>query len=175
MAELDLDNPAWRYIVALYGRDGVAPECLRLQDEFGIDISFALFCLWLGSENGIALDDASLDQLRRVGGEWAELAVAPLRDVRRAMKQSDFLTEAPVATLRKTLAKLEIEAERIEIALLHRRAGEVWPAPLRDGVPENRRAAMANLGLLLSGHGASIDAAPRLSAALAMSSEKDEP
>ena len=31
---------------ALYAQPGVADACLKLQDEFGLDVNLVLFCIW---------------------------------------------------------------------------------------------------------------------------------
>lgn len=165
MRALDLDNPAWRFALALYGKPGVAEECLRLQDETGLDVSFALVCLWLGLEQGTVLDEGALAAMATPAAEWCGLAVRPLRGVRRGLKASPLLGEEAVAGLRERVKAAELDAERIEIALLYAWAEERFGnAALPPGGPE---AATANLALILARHGRAPEDAPALAAALA--------
>jgi uncharacterized protein (TIGR02444 family) len=39
------DDPFWRFSLDLYGRPGVAPACLALQDEAGADVNLVLYLL----------------------------------------------------------------------------------------------------------------------------------
>lgn len=163
MDDLDLDSSAWRFALLAYGRPGVAEECLGLQDRFGVDVSLLLVCLWLGREGGVALSGAEFDSLEAVAAAWRDLAVTPLRGVRRGLKASALMRHEPVAGFRQRLQKTEIEAERIEIALLHAEALRLVARP-GEGRAE---AALANLRLVLARSGAPPDLAlPRLSATL---------
>lgn len=171
MEDIDPDNPAWRYALRLYGRPGVAADCLRLQDEHGIDVSLLLVGLWLGQERGIALDAAGLGDAQAIARGWAEIAVAPLRAARRGVKLSPALRHPAVATFRAKLQAVEIEAERIEIALLHG-----W-AERRAASGEGRDhadPAVLNLSLVLGAHGAGDAAVPALRAALADADRLDD-
>jgi len=40
---LDLDNALWRFVLPFYGRAGVSPACLTLQDKIGVDVNIVLF------------------------------------------------------------------------------------------------------------------------------------
>ena len=40
------DVPFWSFSTEFYGRTGVAPACLVLQDRFGCDVNLLLFALW---------------------------------------------------------------------------------------------------------------------------------
>ena len=151
MDALDLDNPAWRFALDLYGRPDVAGECLRLQDEHGLDVSLLLVSLWLGSERRAALDPGRLGDAQAIARDWAGIAVAPLRAARRGVKLSPAIRDPAVVSFRAKLQSVEIEAERIEMALLYRwAAGRDWPDPSTDGAGP----ALQNLGLVLATYGA---------------------
>ncbi len=34
----------WGFSLAVYGADAVEPECLTMQDEFGLDVNLILLC-----------------------------------------------------------------------------------------------------------------------------------
>jgi uncharacterized protein (TIGR02444 family) len=164
MSVLELDNPAWRFAVSLYAKPGVSSECLRLQDETGLDVSFALVCLWLGAERGLELDRASLAVLGEVAEAWSVLAVRPLRGVRRDLKTSPLMAYPVVAGLRGQVKVVELEAERVEIALLVDQAEKHISGAARSN---GQNAAAANLSLVLARQGRGPDDAPCLAAALA--------
>ena len=48
-AETDAER-FWRFALALYGGEEARALLLRLQDEAGLDVPLALFCLWRGAE-----------------------------------------------------------------------------------------------------------------------------
>jgi uncharacterized protein (TIGR02444 family) len=48
---LDLDNVFWRFSLAVYASDGVARECLALQEALKADVNLLLFCAWMGARN----------------------------------------------------------------------------------------------------------------------------
>ncbi len=107
MGQRQLEDEFWAWSCQAYDRPGVSALCLALQEQRGLDVNLALFCLWWGS-HGVQLgpaDCAALDQ-----------AVAPLRDVlkplralRRALKGE---VQAEARALRETLSALELEVER---------------------------------------------------------------
>jgi len=105
------DTPFWIYSLATYGREDVAAECLALQDSFGLDVNLILLCCWLGSR-GVALDRAKTNQAIALAGEWTNPVIAPLRAVRRHLKSK--IADEHIANLRKQLAALELEAEKIQ-------------------------------------------------------------
>lgn len=109
----------WEFAVALYGRPGVAPSCLRLQDEAGLDIPLLLFSLWAARARGVALTPEDLAAIDRIVAPWREDIVAPLRAVRRRLKQGPSPAPSPgTEALRDKLKKVELGAEAIEIEML---------------------------------------------------------
>ena len=105
-----LNNPLWQYALAVYGRPGVAPELLRLQDENGCDVLWLLTALWLG-ERGVALTTADLTQPGY--SACREDQILPLRAERRACdKASD-------PERYEALKQSELNAEQQGLALLY--------------------------------------------------------
>jgi uncharacterized protein (TIGR02444 family) len=106
-------NPFWEFSLALYGRPGVAPALLGLQDRRGVDVNLLLYCCWMGS-GGQLLSQADLARAGDVGLVWQQEIVHPLRAARRRLKQGfPGLYEESVETLRRRLGDIEIEAERV--------------------------------------------------------------
>lgn len=146
----------WDFSVELYARPGVADACLRLQDEWGADVCLLLAALWL-ERRGVRATAERVAQLERLAAPWQAAVTAPLRDLRRAWKVA-AQDDAELAALRRQLAALELQAERL---LLQRLAAlsENWPpdapgasdwlaglsAPQRAGWSAAGRAALQRL------------------------------
>ena len=116
--DLELDNPAWRFCLALYDQPGVAQECLRLQDEIGLNVSFLLFFVWLGMRRGAPPTDGEIAEAKALASSWHRSVVEPLRSVRREIKVSPHAGRPAVARFRSSVQRVEIEAERVMVALL---------------------------------------------------------
>jgi uncharacterized protein (TIGR02444 family) len=109
-----LSSAFWDYSLAVYARPGVAEACLALQDRFGLDVNLLLFCCWTGAR-GQALGPEGLARALEAAGPWQEGVVKPLRRARRWLKGRDG---ADVQALRARIKADELEAERLEQALL---------------------------------------------------------
>src|SRR5262249_29851992 len=98
----------WQFSLALYARPGVPEACLALQDRHGVDVNLVLACLWAAASGRGALDRARIAALRADSEPWQRDVVAPLRAVRRRLK------DGPGPAFRERLKALELEAERLE-------------------------------------------------------------
>jgi uncharacterized protein (TIGR02444 family) len=106
-------NPFWDFSLALYGKPGVAPALLGLQDRRGLDVNLLLYCCWKG-ETGHLLSQADLAAARDATIVWQHEVIHPIRAVRRRLKAGfPPLTSEPVEALRRRLGDIEIEAERV--------------------------------------------------------------
>jgi uncharacterized protein (TIGR02444 family) len=131
----------WNFSLGLYGRPGVAPACIALQDGYGLDVNLVLFCCWHGQANR----RLGQEDLRRAIGAaeaWQREVVQPLRAVRRRLKAGvSPISAIESEALRRKVNDLELEGERIAQAAL-----ESLPAPAAG-----RRPAVAeNLALYLT-------------------------
>lgn len=105
-------HPFWIWSLDVYGRPGVEEALLELQDRLGLDINLLLFACWAGATG----------RGRLTGGEWGRLIggtvgwradiVAPLRAVRRHLKECGNVPGA--MALREKVKALELEAEYAE-------------------------------------------------------------
>jgi uncharacterized protein (TIGR02444 family) len=107
----------WDFSLAVYGRPGVAPACLALQDRHGLDVNLLLYCGWCGSR-GRALSGEEIAALDARVADWRREVVLPLRGVRRWMKTQEAAPGEEAGALRDEVKRLELEAERIEQDLL---------------------------------------------------------
>lgn len=108
------DTPFWRFSVSLYGMPDVAPACLTLQDEAGVDVNLLMYLLWSASRRRTisAEEVRALDE--RLAG-WRDTAVIPLRTLRRALKTAPPLLEPEIAErYRNKIKGVELEAERLQ-------------------------------------------------------------
>lgn len=130
-----------------YARPGVADALIRLQDRGGHNVNLMLFGLWLGFCEATRLDAAGLARAKSAIEGIDRDVVAPLRRLRRALKDD---LDPDIRALRRRVLALEIAAERRVQARL---AASVTRRKARDA---NRLAlAEANLRLIL---GADFDA-----------------
>jgi uncharacterized protein (TIGR02444 family) len=137
---LDLDNAFWRFSLAVYASDGVAQECLALQDAFELDVNLLLFCAWMGSRT-IVLTPSHLEAAGLAVEIWHAGVVRPLRGVRQQIKA---LARDEFEAFRSQVKSLELEAEQIEQAMLFAHAQTIAAATSnakpREAIAENVRA-----------------------------------
>jgi uncharacterized protein (TIGR02444 family) len=112
-------SPFWRFSIAFYAVPGVAPACIELQDQAGVDVNVLFFLLWNATQ-GRALSAPEVAALDKTIGVWRDLTVIPLRNMRRALK-SPPNTVAPDAaeTFRNRIKSAELEAERLQQEAMH--------------------------------------------------------
>jgi uncharacterized protein (TIGR02444 family) len=159
-----LGDPAaelWRFSLAVYGRPGVAAACLALQDGPGLDVNLLLFCCWAGLR-GHRLAAEELEAAAAVSSPWQRDIVAPLRAIRRRLKQAPGLDPAECAALYEQAKALELAAEEAEQRLL---AAAVPFAARESSDADQAACAAANLRLYAGPAGA--EAAGALAALLA--------
>jgi uncharacterized protein (TIGR02444 family) len=114
---LQIDNPFWRFSLAVYAAPGVAAECLALQRALNIDVNVLLFCAWLGAQRTL-LTAEDIDGSEAIVRPWHESVVRALRGARDAMKPMPEMAEDEVKALRKQILAVELRSEQIEQALL---------------------------------------------------------
>ena len=135
----------WNFSLAVYRQPGVADECLRQQDEFGVDVNLLLFCAFVGAVHDAVLTSADIAAAKQVVEAWHNEIVRPLRNARRALKPLEAGQDA-IKTLRAQVKAVEVEAERREQTMLAAWATEHLPRwPRRkppDAVTENIRALL---------------------------------
>jgi uncharacterized protein (TIGR02444 family) len=150
------DSAFWRFSLKVYSAPGVEAECLALQATHDIDVNLLLFCAWAGAERRWRLAPAEFDRMRQAVREWQERIVKPLRSVRRAIKTLGLQNPA-IHDLRGRIAADEIEAERIEQALLFALALKEAGLP-SDADPEvdASRIVRDNIALLIDGRAGAL-------------------
>jgi uncharacterized protein (TIGR02444 family) len=99
----------WRFSLMVYSRPGVADALISLQDHHGHNVNLILYGLWLGICESARLDAAKLARAKAAMLELDRDIVAPLRQLRRALKDH---SDRDVRDLRRRVLTLEITAER---------------------------------------------------------------
>jgi len=135
-------SPFWNFSLEFYSRPRVAPACLELQDNAGVDVNVLFYLMFL-AQQGRQLNRDDVARIDATVLAWRDRAVKPLRSLRRDLKnrlaQSDV---AAIAALRTEVKRIELEAERIEQQMLERL---VPASTIGTQVPSPDAAARANI------------------------------
>ena len=123
----------WAFSLTLYGRPGIAPALIRLQDRNGLDANLLLLCCFAGAQGLGALSKAELAQADRKVRAWRDGVVQPLRAIRRAMKLPPLATgDTADGALRRQVAEAELFSEERAQAML-----AAWLGTRQRMVPGN--------------------------------------
>jgi uncharacterized protein (TIGR02444 family) len=130
---LQPDNDFWRFSLRVYEQEGVANECLELQERHGVNVNLLLFCAWIGTQ-AIILNRSDIEAAAQIVVRWDAMVVRPLRIARQEMK-----ADPEMATMRARVKALELEAEQIEQAMLFAHARSIRGANVQheDAVAHN--------------------------------------
>lgn len=120
----ELDSPFWAFSIAVYAGDGVAEECLGLQERLGLDVNLLLFAAYMGAIEGVRLTAKDVADAQAAVADWHNDIVRTMRAARQALKAPATATDNPLqpatALLRTQAKRAELEAEKIEQAMLWR-------------------------------------------------------
>jgi uncharacterized protein (TIGR02444 family) len=111
------DAGFWDFSLCFYALPGVAPACLRCQDEANADVNLILFALWHAT-SGKRLHEAEMAAAEAAVTPWREQVVKPLRRLRRALKSRPLAPLDRAGALRKQIQSIELESEHLEQTLL---------------------------------------------------------
>jgi uncharacterized protein (TIGR02444 family) len=139
----------WAFSRVVYENPAVQQECFCLQDEYDIDVNLLLFCAFIGAVHAAVLSDQDVKDAAGAVGEWHKNVISRLRGVRRALKPL-ALERSPIASLaahlRHGVKALELNAERVEQAMLERWSSsriEAWRrAQPADAIVDNVRTLL---------------------------------
>jgi uncharacterized protein (TIGR02444 family) len=148
-----MDSKFWGFSLAVYGAEAVEPECLSLQDKFGLDVNLLLLCAYLGAVQGVMLTADDIAAARAEVDSWHDDIVKPLRAARRRLKTVSLLDARIVdaaAQLRTRVKAAELESEYVEQVMLERWAEARLAARPRG---ERRDAIGANVAALFKSYG----------------------
>ncbi len=128
-----MSNPFWDYSLATYALDGVATDCLVLQDTCGMDVNLLLYAAWLAHMDH-RLSDQHLAAVEAEILDWRERVVKPLRALRLQLR--DY---SGVVGMYEEIKTLELRAEQQQQDLMYacfQRAVSLAraPRPLRENL-----------------------------------------
>ena len=141
-----------KYSIALYGRETVEESCLRLQDEYGLDVNAVLFCCWFGAHHGVIGEDL-WTRIDEISSQWQSRLIQPLREARRWLKDPNFESDQDLQDLRERIKEDEIAAELLQQRMMQEACGATGA-----GAPEEpAAAARRNAEALLRRRGIALD------------------
>ena len=119
MSEPASKSPFWQFSIKFYAAPGVADACIALQDQAKADVNILFYLLWNATQ-GRAFNAADVTEIERRIGPWREVAVVPIRNIRRALKAPPPVIEPAAAeALRTRIKAVELEAERLQQEALY--------------------------------------------------------
>lgn len=145
------DSAFWRFSLRFYALPGIAPACLELQENAGVDVNVLLYLLFVAAQGRMVTRD-DVERIDALVKSWREQVVRPLRSVRKQLKNGmERIDDKESTRLRSDVKRIELDAERIEQQTLER----LVPAATL-GAPTSSRdtAARANIaayGAFLNG------------------------
>ena len=135
-------SPFWRFSLGFYRIDGVPEACLTLQDRSAADVNIVLFLLWSASQ-GRRLSSDAVQALTDKVRTWQSDVIAPIRSLRRMLKDAPPLLDKGTAEVFRTKIKaLELEAERLQQEAMFA-LGPSLPTEPATSVEEAARAHVA--------------------------------
>jgi len=112
-------TPFWDFSLNVYGRPGVSPACLALQDRLGADVNLLLFGAWCGAAGHGRLSAGDFDRLHHLVGNWHRRVVRHLRALRVDLRGGlDPLPVDLVEAVRRQVKQVELDAEHVEQVVL---------------------------------------------------------
>ena len=131
----------WDWIVEIYGRPGVEPACLALQDEHGQSTPYLLWAVWAGGRGGLVHERCLT--AAAIAWPWERAVTHPLRAARLGLKPAFASIDDPARrALRARIKADELEAERLLLQALEPLA-EPADTPQLSAGPALRLAAEA--------------------------------
>lgn len=116
---------------------------MLLQDQLDVDVNIVLCAAYIGSVRRQAVTSVDLAAARTRVDDWHRDVVRPLRAVRRLLKTGPSPAPDPhTDTVRKQVAKAELEAEFVELEVLGDWASIAERAPGAGSPAERAMTAM---------------------------------
>ena len=101
----------WQFASRVYASEPVRQACLGLQDQHDASVNLLLWAAWTALVHGHALPPDLVIAARQATLDWQREVLAPLRGVRRRLKEGH-------RELYERAKALELQFERIEIERL---------------------------------------------------------
>ena len=158
------ENPFWDFSVKLYGREGVPPACLRLQDRCNADVNILMYCCWVAQDRALLFDAMAIERIISAVEPWKSSIVEVLRNIRRELKSKTYqgIDVEEQERLRVEIKRIELNAERLQQDALFTMSHQ----ELLGGTKDRRGSALKNVLLYLNTLPSKIDIAARSDAKL---------
>lgn len=141
----------WNYSNEIYRITNVPDACLRLQNEYSLDVNMVLFCCWHGSNFG-KMDENLFIQCQDFSDTWASNSVKPLRGIRTWLKLTGCLDQTldveSCMNFRHQVKKVELASEKFQQESLEKICNSL-PNPDLDDLNKTKGIAY-NLKLYLT-------------------------
>jgi uncharacterized protein (TIGR02444 family) len=112
-------SPFWQFSIKFYAVPGVAQACIELQDQAKVDVNILFFLLWNATQ-GRTYKKADVAEVERMIGAWRDMAVVPIRNVRRALKSPPaVMTPEAAEAFRTRIKAVKLEAKRLQQEALY--------------------------------------------------------
>jgi uncharacterized protein (TIGR02444 family) len=132
-----------RFVLEVYGTDGVATASVLLQDRLGVDVNVLLLGAYAGAVGGISFTAADVASAVARTRDWQRDVVGPLRGVRTRLKVGPAPAPTPAtAALRERIKTAELDAEMIELDELADVAAHLGSPAARGDAQARATAAM---------------------------------
>lgn len=105
----DRENPLWRFACRFWESSSAQKACLALQDR-GWSVTRIICAAWLATSGKVFPGIESEHVI-----EWRRQVTEPLRSAKKTITKNDPRT----AIVRECIARSELEAERVELALAY--------------------------------------------------------
>ena len=143
------DHPFWDYALEVYGREGMSPALIALQDRHTLDVNMMLLSLWVSHSGRGVLNDAEMAHVLQVSANWNPEIVCGLRRVRILLRDEVALVPKELSdAVRKHILALEIDCEHVEHLAMA--AGLVQPQQPSLSIEERFGHCMANFAKCFS-------------------------
>ncbi len=144
----------WSFTLEVYGRQGVQPSVIHLQDDRGADVNLLFYAMWTASLGLPVFSHGKARDLAAAVEPWRDTAIEPLRAVRTVLRGGvPNAPEDEIEALRKQVLKLEIESERVEQAIIEAATPEAQGREAGAASPDD---VAANLGTVMALNGAPL-------------------
>ncbi len=112
-------HPFWDFSLKFYRQPGVADACLFVQDRYGLNVNFILFCVWLAKTGGGALSAEQITVALQRVSDWEASVIKPLREIRRVCRHEALgIPEFLLQIYQPEVESAELEAEHVEQLVL---------------------------------------------------------
>lgn len=132
--DADPENPLWHFACRFWESSRAREACLELQNQ-GWSVTRILCAAWL-AESGHVFSGCE----SRTVTDWREQVTVPLRSARKYITKNNPRT----AMVRECIARSELEAERVELALAY----QALVTDTQTGSSEKATASLARKNLL---------------------------